>query len=136
VSFFLLAESILIAAAASLINTVTNLTRPAELDVRGEIFALSIAISLAGLGSTLLFWYIFRLNFDNIGAALDMLRSTESIYGKAARRQSDRRHGHRYFPIIFRKKGMNWITINVLSLGFIFLWCIVGSFSLIIFLSH
>jgi hypothetical protein len=136
VSFFLLAESILIAAAASLINTVTNLTRPAELDLRGEIFGLSIAIILAGLGLTLLFWYIFRLNFDNIGAALDMIRTTDSIYRTAARKQSERRHNHRYFPMVFRKKGMNWITINVLSLGFMLLWCVVGSFSLIIFISH
>ena len=75
VSFFLLAQSILIAVAASLVNTLTGLSHPAAASLRREVFGLAIAIDIAGLTLTLVFWYVFRLNFLSIGTAMDELNS-------------------------------------------------------------
>src|SRR5438105_3483791 len=75
VSVFLLAQSILIAVTASLINTVAGLSHSSHSALRPEIFGLTAALILAGLGFTLIFWYVFALNFDNIGTTIELLRA-------------------------------------------------------------
>lgn len=137
VAFLLVAESILLATAASLINTIAgHLGSGATVSVRDYIFWLAIFVILGGLGLTIVFWYVFRLNFDNVGADLDMLRESHSVYALISERQSVRRHSHRFFPALFRRRGMNWVTVNCLTLGFILLWSITGIFAVLIFVSR
>jgi hypothetical protein len=136
VAFFLLAESILLATAASLVNTVAGHQRSsAPVSVRDYIFWLAIFVILGGLGLTIVFWYVFRLNFDNVGADLDLLRESHSIYAMISDRQSVRRHSHKFFPALFRRRGINWVTVNCLALGFMLLWSITGIFAVLIFVS-
>jgi hypothetical protein len=134
VSVFLLAQSILIAVTASLINTVVGLSRSPHSALRPEIFGLTIAIILAGLSLTLIFWYVFTLNFDNIGITIERMK-VDPLYIKLLQDRAKKRQSHWYFRLIFQRKGMNWIITNGLPVGLIFLWCIIGAFLLAVFLS-
>jgi hypothetical protein len=135
VSFFLLAQSILIAVAASLVNTVAGLHDVTQQPLRREMFGLSIAIGAVGLFLALVFWYVFTLNFDNVGVDIDMLKAIDPFYETARSNQAARRHSHWYYRPIFRKKGMNWVVVNVLPVSIVVLWCTVGAFGIAIFLS-
>ncbi len=135
VSYFLLAQSILIAVTASLVNTIAGFQHHSQFVLRREVFGLSIAINAAGLVLTIVFWYVFTLNFDNVGAVLDMLRDLDPIYLEMRRRQAERRHSHWYYHVIFRKKGMNWVVVNFLPAILVILWCIVGAFALATYFS-
>ena len=136
VAFFLIAESILIATAASLINATAGLSLPGQVDIRAEMFSMSIVFILAGLGLTSIFWYIFRLNFDNIGASLDLLRESSPLYAILHQRQSQRRSSRRYLPRTFNAHGINWVTVNCLTAGLMVIWILAGVFAVLVFLAH
>jgi hypothetical protein len=136
VAFFLVAESILLATAASLVNAVSGMTSRAHGVLRAEIFSFALIIVLAGMGLSVVFWYVFRLNFDNIGASLDLLKNSQSIYGLIKRRQHERRRGRKYISAIFHKRGVNWATVNCLGFGFVTIWAFTGIFAILVFASH
>jgi len=136
VSVFLLAQSILIAVTASLINTVAGSSHDSRIPLLPEIFGLAIAINLAGPALTLVFWYVFKLNYENIGVVTDQLRSLDRLYVDTGHKEFERRNAHWYFRVLFRKKGMNWVIVNVLPVGALLIWCIIGAFSVAVFLSR
>ncbi len=127
VSFFLPAESILIAVAASLINTIAGLSHSSYAALRDEIFGLILTINLAGLALTLVFWYVFRLNFDNIGVYIEELKDNP-IHVKVSKKRAERKRAHRYSNLVFRKRDINWLVANTLPAGLFFLWCVWESF--------
>ena len=141
VSVFLLAQSILIAVTVSLVSTVAGLTHSSSPSLRPEMFGLAISINVVGLALTLVFWYAFTLNFDNIGTLFDELDRILSdidpnhVRMRITRERVRRRNNRWYFRIIFHRKSVNWVIVNMLPLGFLFLWCVVGIFSLVIFVS-
>jgi hypothetical protein len=135
VSVFLLAQSILIAVAASLINTLAGLSRSSHTALRPEMFGLTSALVVTGLGITLISWYIFTLNFDNIGSTIELLRA-DPLYLNIVRDRAKKRNSHWYFRIIFRRRGMNWVVVNGLTFSLAFLWCAMGAFLLAVFLSY
>ena len=134
VSSFLLTQSILIAVTASLVDTVAELHRISQHALRREMFGLSLAITAVGVALTFAFWYVFTLNYDNVGAAIDILRAADPLYEEVMKNQATRRNSHWYFRLIFRRKGMNWIVVNVLPAAVVLLWLMIGSFALAIFL--
>src|SRR5579859_1664661 len=73
VSVFLLAESILIAVTAALVNTIASIKVGPGSSIRLEIFIMAIILGVAGFVLTLIFWYIFTLNFINVGVLLQEL---------------------------------------------------------------
>ena len=79
VSVFLVAESILVAVAATLVNTVAGTSHAVKSNVRGELFGITISIGLVGLALTLVFWYVMTLNFDNVGALMDDLKTRPAL---------------------------------------------------------
>lgn len=134
VSVFLLAQSILIAVTASLINTFAGPSRSSSKELRPEIFTLSLVLTTSGLCLTLISWYIFALNFHNIGITMDLLEA-DPLYVKLRNIQAVKRESRRYFRKIFRRKGMNWIIINGLSTGLITIWVAMGSLLVASFVS-
>jgi hypothetical protein len=134
VSVFLLARSILIAVAASLINTIVGLSHSPHSVLRPEMFGLTMAIILAGLGLVLIFWYVFILNFDNIGITIAQLKA-DPLHVRLAHEQAEKRNSNWYFRLVFQKKGMNWVIVNGLPVGLIFLWVAIGASLLAVFLS-
>jgi hypothetical protein len=134
VSVFLLAQSILIAVAASLVNTIVGLSHSSHSILRPEMFGLTAAIVLAGLGLVLIFWYVFTLNYDNIGITIARLKA-DPLHVQLAREQVKKRNSHWYFRLVFQKKGMNWVIVNGLPVGLIFLWLVIGGSLLAVFLS-
>jgi hypothetical protein len=134
VSVFLLAQSILIAVAASLVNTLAGLSRSSHTALRPEIFGLTAALAVTGFSLTLISWYIFALNYENIGSTIEQLRA-DPLYLKIVDDRAKKRNSHWYFRIIFRRKGMNWVVVNGLTFSLMFLWCAMSAFSLAIFLS-
>ncbi len=136
VAFFLVAESIFLATAASLVSVVAGMTSPARLELRAEVFAFSLIIILAGFSLSVIFWYLFRLNFADVGASLELLKTSESIYSLVGRRQSERRREHKHLPALFRGRGKNWVTVNCLGVGFIAVWACTGIFAVLVFSSR
>ena len=139
VSVFLLAQSILIAVTAALINTIANMKFGSAHPVRLEVFVLVMVMSVAGLLLTLIFWYVFTLNFITIGALTDELdRHMYQVNPKNVRLRikaevTEHRRCHWFYRVAFRQKGMNWMVVNVLPAIFLFLWLATTTFSLIIF---
>lgn len=139
VSFFLVAQSILIAVTASLVNSVANLSRAADISLRREVFGLAIAINVIGVILTFVFWYVLWLNFLSVGASMDELtsvmnrRSADNIRARVWAARYRRRNNNWIYRVLFRKKGMNWMVTNVLPVITLILWCIVGTFSIVIF---
>jgi hypothetical protein len=136
VSFFLLAQSILVAVAASMLNTLAN-SSSGRHSPHAEVLAIAIAIDVAGLSFSVVFWYVFRLNYENIGTimeernlALDRTYGPDNYYAKVQADRQRRRNTRWYARIVFRGKGMNWIIVNVLPVGFIILWCLIGVITL------
>jgi hypothetical protein len=140
VSVFLLAQSILIAVTASLVNTLVG-AGDKNSHIKPEIFALALILSLAGLALALLFWYVFLLNFDNIGAVQQELNTTlgdseNNIWTSVRREQRRRRDDHWSYRLIFRRKGMNWIIVHALPVGAVILWCAMLAFGLAAFFTQ
>ena len=106
---------------AFLVNTVADLQGHPDADLRAEIFGLSIALNVVGLVLTLVFWYVFTLNFDNVGAVSEMLQEADPVFSQMKQRQAAKRHARWYYRLIFRKKGMNWVTVNFLPATLVFL---------------
>jgi hypothetical protein len=142
VSFFLVAQSILVAVTASLVNSVANLSHAAETSLRREVFGLAVAINVIGVILTAVFWYVLWMNFLSVGASMDELtsvmnrRSADNIRARVWATRYRRRNDNWIYRVIFRKKGMNWMVTNVLPVTILTLWCIVGAFSIVIFVSH
>jgi hypothetical protein len=134
VSIFLVAQSVLIAVAASLINAAIGLSRSQHPALRGEVFGLTAVLIIAGLGLTLVSWYIFTLNFDSIGTTLEELKA-DPLFLRLMDSRARKRNSHWHFRIVFRRKGMNWVTVNGLPFGLLILWCAMGAFLLVVFLS-
>ena len=133
-SVFLVAESILVAVAATLVNTVAGASHTVKSSVRGELFGITISIGLVGIVLTLVFWYVMTLNFDNVGALMDDLKIDQTGL-RVLNKRVERRGTRWYFRILFRKKGMNWVISNVLPFIFLFLWCTMVVFSILIFVA-
>lgn len=136
VAFFLVAESIFLATAASLVSAVAGMTLASRAELRAEVFSFSLVIILAGLSLSVIFWYIFRLNFDDIGASLELIASTDSMYSLVRRKQAERRRAHKRLPALFSRRGKNWVTVNCLGIGFIAIWVFTGAFAILVFASH
>jgi hypothetical protein len=134
VSVFLLAQSILIAVTAAVINTFAGF-RPAQHLLRAEVFGLAIALNLAGAALTLIFWYILSLNYRGVKILAARLKSLDEMYEQLdAKRREDRSE---YWPYraIFRR-GANDMINNILPLTVFLIWCIVAAFSVVIFVSQ
>jgi hypothetical protein len=138
-SVFLLAQSILIAVAAALINTIANMKYGSVHTVRLEVFVLVMIMSVAGLLLAVIFWYVFTLNFITIGTLIDELdRKMYEVNQNNVRLRikaeiTERRRSRWFYRVAFRQKGMNWMVVNVLPVIFLFLWLATTIFSLIIF---
>jgi len=141
VSVFLLAESILIAVTAALVNTIASIKVGPGSSIRLEIFIMAIILGVAGFVLTLIFWYIFTLNFINVGVLLQELdRAHAAINPNNIRLRvkteiAERRNHRWFYRVAFRRKGMNWIIVNALPAVFLFLWSATAVFSFIIFFS-
>ena len=142
VSFFLVAQSILIAITASLVNSVAGISDATQPSLRQEVFGLAIAINAVGVLLTFVFWYVLWLNFISVGASMDELtslmnqRSDDNIRARVHARRYGRRNKSWIYRVLFRKKGMNWMVTNALPVITLFLWSIVGAFSIVIFISR
>jgi hypothetical protein len=79
ISFFLLAQSILIAVTAALVNTLVGL-HGAHHVVRIEVFGLAISLDLAGAALTLMFWYIFNMNENGLIILTQRLQAIDEMY--------------------------------------------------------
>lgn len=134
VSVFLLAQSILIAVTAAVINTFAGF-RPSQHLLRTEVFGLAIALNLAGIALTLIFWYILNLNYRGVKIIAAQLKNLDKMYEEV----DEKRHKDRveYWPYsaIFHR-GVNDTINNLLPLTIFLIWCIVASFSVAIFVSH
>ena len=139
VSFFLVAQSILIAITASLVNSVAGLSHASQSSLRQEVFGLAIAINVVGVILTIVFWYVLWLNFIGVGASMDELtsvmnrRNDDNIRARIYARRSERRNRSWIYRVFFGKKGMNWMVTKALPMIILFLWCIVAAFSIVIF---
>lgn len=122
VSFFLLAQSILIAATASSINTFVGLSKPTDRALRPEIFYLSLALSIVGLFLTLISWYVLKLNFINIGIVMERLKAADPLYTKLEEAKRATRQSLWYFRPIFRENGVNRVVTHKLPLTLMLLW--------------
>jgi hypothetical protein len=142
VSFFLLAQSILIAVTASLINTMTSLSHRSESSLRWEVLGLASAITVAGIALTIIFWYVFWLNFLSLGSYQDELTAIMNHQDSANFRSRihstrlERRNANWFYRILFRRKGMNWMVTNGLPGIILLLWSALAIFGIIISISN
>ena len=136
VSLFLLAQSILIAVTASLVNTFSGL-RPAQHIVRVEVFGLAMALDLAGLTLTLIFWYHFTISLRGIWVLIERLKELDKeLYADLARKRKEDRSqlwSHRTF---FRHMDAEDAVYHLLPLTVLIIWFIVAAFAIAIFASH
>jgi hypothetical protein len=135
VSVFLLAESILIAVTATVVNTFAGLHSARHI-VRIEVFALAIALDLAGLVLTLIFWYILTLNYRGLKVLVGRLKDLDKMYADLDKARREDRSKYLYFRTVFHKTGANDTINNVLPLTILAIWCIVGAFAVAIFVSQ
>jgi hypothetical protein len=136
VSLFLLAQSILIAVTVSLIDTFAGL-HPAQHIVRVEVFGSAIALDLAGLALTLIFWYHFTINIRGIKVLIGRLKELdEELYADLARKREEDRSQLWFHRIIFHRMGADDAIYYLLPLTVLIMWCIVAAFAIAIFTSH
>jgi hypothetical protein len=134
ISFFLLAQSILIATAATLLNSLVGL-HATNNSIRIEVFGLVMALDLAGAALTLVFWYIFNMNENGIITLTQQLKSVDEMYRKLDSMRSSEREGHWYFRTIFHKNGPNVVIKNLLAPIVLFIWIAMLIFAIAIFLT-
>jgi hypothetical protein len=136
VSLFLLAQSILIAVTASLVNTFAGL-RPVQHVVRVEVFGLAMALDLAGLALTLIFWYHFTVTLRGIWVLIERLKELDKeLYADLARKRDEDRSQLWVHRRIFRHMGAEDAVYHLLPLTVLIIWCIVAAFAIAIFSSH
>jgi hypothetical protein len=134
ISFFFLAEAILVAIAATTVNTLAELPSSKHL-VGTELFGLALALAMAGLVLTTFFWYIFKVNYHSVTILTARLRELDSLYKSLDEaRQFDRQH--LWYYRAFGRRGVNWVINNLLPTTTLLIWCIVASFAIAIFVSH
>lgn len=135
VSFFLLAESILVAITAATINTFAGLSASQRL-VRDEVFGLAIALGISGFALTGIFWYVFKINHHSLTVLTKRLRLLDDLYKDLDNRRQYERQRIWYFRELFRGHGVNWVINNLLPVLTLLVWCVIASFAIAIFLSH
>jgi hypothetical protein len=136
VSLFLLAQSILIAVTASLVNTFAGL-HPAQHIVRVEVFGLAMALDLAGLALTLIFWYHFTVSLRGIWVLIERQKELDKeLYADLARKREEDRSQLWFHRMIFRHLGADDAIYHLLPLTVLIIWCIVAAFAIAIFASH
>jgi hypothetical protein len=134
ISFFLLAQSILIAVTAALVNTLAGL-RGAHHFVRIEVFGLAISLDLAGAALTLMFWYIFNMNENGLIILTQRLQAIDEIYRELGKLRRVERQNHWYFRTIFRENGPNVAIKNLLAPIVLFIWLAMLIFAIAIYLT-
>jgi hypothetical protein len=132
ISGFLLAQSILIAIVATLLNSSIEL-RVADGSIRVELFGLVVALDLAGAALTLVFWYIFNMNENGIVTLTQHLKSVDETYRKLDDMRRHERENHWYFRTIFHKNGPNVVIKNLLAPIVLFIWIAMLIFAIAIF---
>jgi hypothetical protein len=136
VSIFLLAQSILIAVTASLVNTFAGL-HPEQHIVRVEVFGLAMALDLAGLASTLIFWHHFAISLRGIWVLIERLKELDKeLYADLARRREEDRSQLWFHRTVFRHAHADDAIYHLLPLTVLIIWCIVAAFAIAIFASH
>ena len=134
ISFFLLAQSILIATTATLLNSLVGL-HATNHSVRIELFGLVIALDLAGAALALVFWYIFNMNENGIITLTQQLKLVDEVYQKLDGMRRNERENHWYFRTVFRKNGPNVVIKNLLAPIVLFIWIAMLIFSIATFLT-
>jgi hypothetical protein len=136
VSLCLLAQSILIAVTVSLVNAFAGL-RPAQRIVRVEVFGLAMALDLAGVALTLIFWYTFTIHLKGIWVLIERLKELDKeLYADLARKREEGRSQLWYHRLVFRHMGADDAIYHVLPLTVLIIWCLVAAFAIAIFVSH
>jgi hypothetical protein len=135
VSFFLLAESILIAITATTVNTFAGLPARQQL-VRDEVFGLAIALGVAGFALTGIFWYVFKINYHSVTVLTKRLRLLDDLYKDLDDCRKLERQDIWYFRGLFRGHGVNWVVNNLLPEIILLIWSVVTYSAVAIFLSH
>jgi len=136
VSLFLLAQSILIAVTASLVNTFAGLP-PARDIVRVEVFGLAMALDLAGLALTLIFWYTITIQVRGIWVLIERLKELDKeLYADLVRKREEDRSQLWFHRAVFRHLGAADAIYHLLPLTVLIIWCIVAAFAIAIFASH
>lgn len=130
-SFFLLAQSILIAVSAATSNTLAGLHSAHHL-VRVEVFGLAISLDLAGLALTLIFWFIFNMNSSGLAILTERLRSLDEMYADLSRKWQEERLRYWYSPLL-HPHGSNRTVKNFLPPVILLFWCAITIFSVAIF---
>jgi len=135
-SLFLLAQSILIAVTASLVNTFAGL-HPAQDIVRAEVFGLAMALDLAGLALTLIFWYTITISLRGSWVLIERLKELdEELYADLARRREEDRSQLWFHRAVSRHMRGDDAIYHLLPLTVLIIWCIVAAFAIAIFASH
>jgi hypothetical protein len=100
-----------------------------------ELFGLALALAIAGLVLTTLFWYIFKVNYHSVTILTARLRELDNLYKDLDEaRQLDRQR--LWYYRAFGRRGVNWVINNLLPTTTLLIWCIVASFAVAIFVSH
>jgi hypothetical protein len=111
-SFFLLAQSILIAVSAAIGSTLAGLHSAHRL-VRAEVFGLAVSLDLAGLALTLIFWFIFNMNSNGLAILTERLRALDGMYADLSKKWQEERLSHWYSRIL-HPHGSNRTVKNFL----------------------
>ncbi len=135
VSFFLLAQSILIAITAAVINAFAGLRSTADL-ARTELFGLAIALDLFGVVLTAISWWIFTMNENGLAILTNQLKALDPMYTYLDRLRQEERSTHWYYRTILRRKAPNR-AIKMLVLPLILLvWLTVAAFAIAIYFTR
>jgi hypothetical protein len=130
-SFFLLAQSILIAVSVAISSTLAGLHSAHHL-VRAEVFGLAISLDLAGLALTLIFWFIFNMNSNGLAILTERLGTLDEMYADLNKEWQEERLRHWYSPIL-HQHGSNRTVKNFLPPIILLFWCGITIFSVAIF---
>jgi len=130
-SFFLLAQSILIAVSAAISSTLAGLHSAHRL-VRVEVFGLAVSLDLAGLALTLIFWFIFNMNSNGLAILAERLRALDEMYADLNKKWQEERLRHWYSRIL-HSHGSNRTVKNFLPPVILMFWCAITVFSVAIF---
>lgn len=134
VSVFLLAESILIAVTATVINSLSGLHSVKSL-LRVEVFGFASMLILAGIALTLIFWYILNLNYQGLKVLMNRMKKLDSMYRDLDAERREGRDANWYYRKVFHR-GANDTINNLLPLTLLIIWCVIGIFAIVIFISH
>lgn len=134
-SSFLLAQSILIAIAAGVISALAGLPL-SHRAVRAEVFGLSVALILAGVSLTLIFWYILNVNHSGIKVMAKELKALDGLYKRLDELKKKERLNRWRFGGVPNRHGVYWIINNLQTTAIFLVWCLVAAFATAIFVSR